>query len=85
MVVAYSRDHEGVGVAHEIVSPKKPASIFPDDGAVLLGKTEMLPKIATEFLKIFYWLKLTNAECNLTMAKAMSFAVQHCLSPRGAF
>jgi len=38
--VAHSRDHKGVGIAHEIVSPKKPASTFPDDGAILLGKTK---------------------------------------------
>jgi len=40
MVVAHSRDHEGVGVAHEIASPKKPASTFRDNGVVLLGKTK---------------------------------------------
>ena len=37
-IVLYSRDHKGVGVAHEIVSPKKTASISPDnDEAVLIG------------------------------------------------
>ena len=33
----YSRDHKGVGMAHEIISPKKTASISPnDDQAVLV-------------------------------------------------
>ena len=31
MIVLYSRDHKGVGVAHE-----KPASIFPDDDEAVL-------------------------------------------------
>ena len=35
--VQYSRDHKGVGVAHEITSPKKPA-ISPDDNEA--GKTK---------------------------------------------
>ena len=30
-IVVYSRDHKGVGVAHEITLPKKTASIFPDN------------------------------------------------------
>ena len=34
-------NHKGVGMAHEITSPKKPASIFPDDDeAYWLGKTK---------------------------------------------
>ena len=38
MIVVYSRDHKGVGMAHEIKSPKKTASVFPDDDeAVLVG------------------------------------------------
>ena len=31
-----SRDHKGVGVAHKITSPKKPASIFSDNDEVVL-------------------------------------------------
>ena len=35
MIVQYSRDHKGVGVAHKKTSP---ASLFPDnDEAVLVG------------------------------------------------
>ena len=36
MIVPYSRDHKGVGVAHKIISPKKTASIFPDDHEAVL-------------------------------------------------
>ena len=37
VIVLYSRDHKGEGMAHEKTSPKKPASIFHDnDEAVLV-------------------------------------------------
>jgi len=33
-----SRDNEEVATAHEIISPRKPASVFQyNDGAVLVG------------------------------------------------
>ena len=34
-VVLYSRDHKGVGVAHEKHYPK-PSSLFPDDDETVL-------------------------------------------------
>ena len=40
-IVLYSRDHAGVGVAFDRISPSKPASILPfDDMAVMVGKTK---------------------------------------------
>jgi len=52
----HSRDDQEVGMAHEVKSPKKPASIFlNDDGVVLVipnklsDRPEMLQKIAMEF------------------------------------
>ena len=35
-IVVHSKDAEEVGMAHEAKSPKKPASIFPDDDGVVL-------------------------------------------------
>ena len=35
MIVLYSRDHKGVGVAHENIT-QKPALFFPDDDEAVL-------------------------------------------------
>jgi len=37
-IVLYSRDHTGVGMAYDTISPQIPASILPfDDMAVYIG------------------------------------------------
>ena len=36
VIVLYSRDHKGVGLAYEIISPKKTALISPDDDEAVL-------------------------------------------------
>ena len=37
-IVLYSRDHKGVGMAHEITSPKNQPQFFPDNNEVVLVK-----------------------------------------------
>ena len=66
-IVLYSRDHKGLGAAHEKTSL---TSLFPDDDAVLqnwLGKTKPTRSIQNAFNKLLWNLKYIYVEQNFLL------------------